>query len=68
MTYHQKLDTVSVVIPTLNRSSLLKRAISSVLMQTVEPDEIIVVDNGSTDQTDIMVSKLFPTIKYLVNL
>jgi glycosyltransferase involved in cell wall biosynthesis len=35
-------------------------------MQTVEPDEIIVVDNGSTDQTDIMVSSSFPTIKYLV--
>ena len=66
MAYHQKLDTVSVVIPTLNRSCLLKRAISSVLMQTVEPDEIIVVDNGSTDQTDIMVSSSFPTIKYLV--
>ena len=45
MAYHQKLDTVSVVIPTLNRSCLLKRAISSVLMQTVEPDEIIVVAN-----------------------
>ena len=66
MAHHQKLDTVSVVIPTLNRRCLLKRAISSVLMQTVEPDEIIVVDNGSTDQTDIMVSSSFPTIKYLV--
>ena len=66
MYYNQKLDTVSVVIPTLNRSDLLKRAISSVLMQTLVPDEIIVVDNGSSDETDIMVSSLFPTIKYLV--
>ena len=66
MSYNQKLDTVSVVIPTLNRSDLLKRAISSVLMQTLVPDEIIVVDNGSSDETDIMVSSLFPTIKYLV--
>ena len=66
MYYNQKLDTVAVVIPTLNRCDLLKRAISSVLMQTAEPKEIIVVDNGSSDQTDVMVSSLFPNIKYLV--
>ena len=66
MSHNHKLDTVSVIIPTLNRRKLLKRALSSVLMQTVKPDEVIVIDNGSSDQTDIMVSSSFPTIKYLV--
>ena len=66
MSYNKKLDTVSVVIPTLNRRDLLKRALSSVLMQTVEPDEVIVIDNGSSDQTDIMLSRLFPNVKYFV--
>ena len=66
MSYNQKLDTVSVVIPTLNRRDLLKRALSSVSIQTVEPDEVIVIDNGSSDQTDTMLFKSFPKVKYFV--
>jgi glycosyltransferase involved in cell wall biosynthesis len=66
MSHNHKLDTVSVIIPTLNRCNLLKRALSSVLTQTIKLDEVIVIDNGSSDQTDIMVSSSFPTIKYLV--
>ena len=66
MSYNPKLDTISVIIPTFNRCNLLKRAVSSVLTQTVKLDEVIVIDNGSSDQTDIMVSSSFPTIKYLV--
>jgi glycosyltransferase involved in cell wall biosynthesis len=66
MAYNHKLDTISVIIPTFNRRNLLKRALSSVLTQTVKLDEVIVIDNGSSDQTDIMVSSSFPTIKYLV--
>ncbi|MEO5369813.1 MAG: glycosyltransferase family 2 protein [Magnetococcus sp. DMHC-1] len=46
--YHPR---VSIVIPTLNRSSLVGRAIASALSQSYQDLEIIVSNNGSTDDT-----------------
>jgi glycosyltransferase involved in cell wall biosynthesis len=45
------MPTVSVVIPSYNRASLLKEAIDSVLGQDFDDFELIVIDDGSTDDT-----------------
>lgn len=55
---------ITVVIPTYNRYNFLKRAIASVLEQTYQPKEIIVVDDGSSDET-FQIQTDFPQIKYI---
>jgi glycosyltransferase involved in cell wall biosynthesis len=55
---------VSVVIPTYNRKSLLSRALASVYKQTIMPEELIVVDDGSTDGTEQMIKDNFPNARY----
>ena len=57
--------TVTVVIPTYNRKGLLPRALTSVARQTRPPDEVIVVDDGSTDDTEGLVRREFPDVRYL---
>ena len=49
---------VSVIIPTYNRADTVKRAIESVLDQTYDTLEIIVVDDGSTDGTDAVIDTI----------
>lgn len=44
-------ETVSVIIPVHNGKNYLGESIASILAQTVPPDEVIVVDDGSTDST-----------------
>lgn len=46
---------VSVVIPTYNRVALLRETLKSVVSQTVMPAEVVVVDDGSTDNTPMVV-------------
>jgi glycosyltransferase involved in cell wall biosynthesis len=57
--------SVSVIIPTYNRSDAVSRALSSVASQSRPPDEILVVDDGSTDGTPEHIPELFPEAIYL---
>ena len=56
---------ISVVIPTFNRISLVERAIDSVLKQSLNPYEIIVVDDGSDDGTSEMINNKYKSIKLI---
>ena len=66
MTPNPKGPKVSVVLPTHNRGHLLRRAIESVLRQTYEDFELIVVDDASVDDTeDVVMSIQDPRLKFI---
>ena len=52
------MPDVSVIIPTYDRSEFLRTAIASVLAQTLQDFEIIVVDDASADDTQEVVGNL----------
>jgi glycosyltransferase involved in cell wall biosynthesis len=54
--------TIAAVIPTFQRERTVARAIESVLTQTRAADEVIVVDDGSTDGTPQVLDR-FPTVR-----
>jgi glycosyltransferase involved in cell wall biosynthesis len=63
-----KNPKVSVIIPTYNRAHYLEQAIKSVLAQTFQDYELIILDNASTDNTPEVVRKFIDKrIKYVRN-
>lgn len=60
-----KKDAVSVIIPTYNTATYIGQAIESVLAQTHLPHEVIVIDDGSVDDTESVVKNFDGNIRYM---
>lgn len=58
-------EKLSVIIPTRNRCEQLKRAVNSILNQTWNNIEIIIIDDASTDNTAQYVTELITNNKYV---
>jgi glycosyltransferase involved in cell wall biosynthesis len=56
---------VSVIIPAYNAAATLMATLDSVVEQTFQPDEILVLDDGSTDSTSSLVSDYSPRVVLL---
>jgi glycosyltransferase involved in cell wall biosynthesis len=61
----EKEASISVIIPAYNAANFLADAVQSVLDQTIIPSEIIVVNDGSTDETELVAKKFGNKIQYL---
>ena len=60
--------SVSVIVPVFNSSTTILRALDSIFIQTTQPQEIIIVDDASTDDSCAVIEKYIedrPTIKLL---
>ena len=56
---------VSIVIPTYNREHFITRAVKSVISQCSADDEIIIVDDGSVDETQTIIMPFQDRVKYI---
>jgi GT2 family glycosyltransferase len=61
------MDKVSVILLNWNGLKYLEKCVESVLNQSYENIEFIIVDNGSTDGSILKIQKKYPSFKYIIN-
>lgn len=69
--YNANNKSVSIILPTFNRANFLKRSIESVILQSYDDWELIIIDDGSSDDTEKVLEPYlmrFPNIKYNYHL
>jgi len=60
------MEKVSIILPTYNRADVLTTSVQSVLRQSYSDFELLIVDDGSTDNTGIVVDSMNDTrVRYL---
>ncbi len=59
------MPSVSVIVPTYNRARWLPEAVTSVLRQTHAPLEVLIVDDGSTDDTEAVCASFAAPVRYI---
>lgn len=57
--------SVSVIVPTYNRAPWIGATLRSILGQSVQPSEIIVVDDGSSDDTESVCATFGPQVRFV---
>ena len=56
---------ISVIIPTYNSARYISEAVNSVLEQTFKAFEVLVIDDGSTDETEAIMSRYSAPVRYI---
>ena len=59
------LFKVSIIIPVYNAEPYIKQCLDSVVSQVIDPKEVIIIDDGSTDSTDNIIRKYADSYEYI---
>lgn len=68
MTNSSSNPLVSIIIPAYNAQEFLSETLESILKQSYENIEIILIDDGSTDETSQIVSRYKDRVKYFFRI